>query len=87
MTYEKEMTAPVASVGADAEQSSQICTDNSITDNSEKFNDYEEFFRQQQKELLRQMDPSYLKTVTMTELYDNVFESGTEIIEGLLSAL
>ncbi len=84
MTYEKEMTAPVASVGADAEQSSQICTDYSITDNSEKLNDYEEFFRQQQKEMLRQMDPSYLKTVTMTELYDNVFESGTEIIEGLL---
>lgn len=84
MNTEKEMTAPVASVGADAEQSSQICTDNSITDNSKKFNDYEELFRQQQNELLRQMDPSYLKTVTMTELYDNIFESGTEIIEGLL---
>lgn len=84
MNTEKEMTAPVASVGADVEQSSQICTDNSITDNSEKFNNYEEFFRQQQKEMLRQMDPSYLKTVTMTELYDNVFVSGTEVIEGLL---
>ena len=84
MNTEKEMTAPVTSVGADAEQSSQICTDNSITDNSKKFNDYEELFRQQQNELLRQMDPSYLKTVTMTELYDNIFESGTEIIEGLL---
>lgn len=31
MTNEKEMTAPVVSVGADTEQSSQTFTDNSIT--------------------------------------------------------
>ena len=32
MNNEKEMTAPVVSVGADTEQSSQNLTDNSLTD-------------------------------------------------------
>ena len=32
MELEKEMTAPVVSVGADTEQSSQNLTDNSLTD-------------------------------------------------------
>ena len=32
MNKEKEMTAPVVSVGADTEQSSQNLTDNSLTD-------------------------------------------------------
>lgn len=32
MNNEKEMTAPVVSVGADTEQSSQSLTDNSLTD-------------------------------------------------------
>ncbi|MEG0593898.1 MAG: AAA family ATPase [Christensenella sp.] len=85
MTYEKEMTAPVASVGTDAEQSSQIFPANSIPDNYQEFNSFDEFFRQQQKELLRQMNPSYLKTVTMAELYDTVFESQTPLIDGLLN--
>ena len=84
MIDKKEMTAPVASVGADAEQSSQKCTANSISENPEEFNTFDEYFRKTQQEMLRQMDPSYLKTVTMKELYDNVFESETELIEGLL---
>ena len=32
MTNEKEMTAPIVSVGADTEQSSKNLTDNSLTD-------------------------------------------------------
>lgn len=84
MAIEKEMTTPIASVGADAEQSSQIYTNDSITDSSKEFNNYEEFFRQQNEELLRQMDSSYLKTVTMTDLYENVFEGESELIEGIL---
>lgn len=45
MIDKKEMTAPVASVGADAEQPSQKCTVNSIPENSEEFNNPEEYFR------------------------------------------
>ena len=37
-----------------------------------------------QREILRQLDPSYLKTVSMTTLYDTVFEVQTPLIDGLL---
>lgn len=38
MKNKKEMTAPCVSVGADAEQSFQKCSNNSITDKTIKFN-------------------------------------------------
>ena len=38
---EKEKTAPVVSVGADTEQSSQKCTANIITYDSSNFNSFE----------------------------------------------
>lgn len=84
MSMEKEMTAPAASVGADAEQSSQKNTINSIPENSFKFNDFEKDFRRMQQEMLRQMDPTYLKTVSMTELFDSVYASKPPLIDGLL---
>ena len=80
MTNEKEMTAPVVSVGADTEQSSQKCCNNSITENAENINSFEEI----QKELRKMLDPSYLKTMSMTELYDTVFQSRPPLIDGLL---
>jgi len=86
MSMEKEMTAPAASVGADAEQSSQKNTINSIPENSSKFNDFEKDFRRMQQEMLRQMDPTYLKTVSMTELFDSVYASKPPLIDGLLHA-
>lgn len=68
---EKEMTAPVVSVGADTEQSSQNLIDNSLTDFDPNFKSGDEM----QREILRMMDPSYLKTVSMSELLDNVYQS------------
>lgn len=41
MSRQREMTAPVASVGADTEQSSRISTENSITQNGKKINSLE----------------------------------------------
>lgn len=84
MSMEKEMTAPAASVGADAEQSSQKNTINSIPENSSEFNDLAEDFRKMQREMLLQMDPTYLKTVSMTELFDSVYVSKPPLIDGLL---
>ena len=51
MEFKKEMTAPVVSVGADTEQSSQNLADNSLTDFDPDFkgND-DEFYREIQKE-------------------------------------
>ena len=42
MNKEKEMTAPVVSVGADMEQSSQNLTDNSLTDFGPNFKGFDE---------------------------------------------
>lgn len=84
MENKKEMTAPNVSVGADTEQSIQKCTDISINDNDENIKDLDESFRVMQREMLRQMDPSYLKTVSMSALYDTDFETQTALIDGLL---
>jgi len=74
------MTAPVVSVGADTEQSSQNLTDNSLTDFDPNFKGGDEM----QREILRMMDPSYLKTVSMSELLDNVYQSKPPLMDGLL---
>ncbi|MDR2046341.1 MAG: helicase RepA family protein [Clostridiales bacterium] len=79
MTDKGKTTAPVSSVGADEEQS--FADNNSITDNAEKSNDY---FDEWQREMLRTMDPSYLRTVSMSELYDTVYRSKPPLIDGLL---
>ena len=71
MIDKKEKTAPNVSVGADTEQSIQKCTDMSINDNDENI----KYFEEMQREMLRQIDPSYLKTVSMSALYDTDFET------------
>ncbi len=48
------------------------------------FKGYEQTFEEMQREILRQLDQSYLKTVSMTTLYDTVFEVQTPLIDGLL---
>ena len=80
MNNEKEMTAPVVSVGADTEQSSQNLTDYSLTDFDSDFKGFDKM----QREILRMMDPSYLKTVSMSELLDNVYQSKPSLVDGLL---
>ena len=80
MTNKKEMTAHVVSVGADTEQSSQNLTDNSLTDFDSDFKGFDEM----QREILRMMDPSYLKIVSMSELLDNVYQSKPPLVDGLL---
>ena len=80
MENKKEMTAPNVSVGADTEQPSQKSTANIITTEDENFKSFEEI----QREMIRMMDPSYLKTLSMTELYDTVYKSKPPLIDGLL---
>ena len=79
----KKMTTPIVSVGADTEQSPNVCND-SITDSAEIFKDLEKSLREMQREMLRQMDPSYLKTVSLSALYDTDFEPTEALIDGLL---
>ena len=77
---EKEMTAPVVSVGADTEQSSQNLIDNSLTDFDPNFKRFDAV----QRKFLQMMDPPNLKTVSMSELLDNVYQSKPPLMDGLL---
>ena len=78
---EKENAAPNASVGADAGQQFSNKYDNNIPDAGAESN---ENFDELKKKLRRMQDPAYLPTVTMTELYDTVYESRPPVIDGLL---
>ena len=78
---EKENAAPSASVGADAGQRFSNKYDNNIPDAGAESN---ENFDELKKKLRRMQDPAYLPTVTMTELYDTVYESRPPVIDGLL---
>ena len=80
MIDKKEKTAPNVSVGADTEQSIQKCTNISINDNDENIKCFEEM----QRELMLSLDPLYLKTMSMSELYDTVYQSKPPLIDGLL---
>lgn len=80
----KKMTAPIVSVGADTEQSILKQTNNSITDFNEFDKSLDDYLEKMQKEFSKQMSPSYLKTVSMSELYDTVFNVQTPLIDGLL---
>ena len=82
---EAKRTVPVPSVGADGEQPiSQICTTNSISEAATENNPQDESMEDILRELQRTSDPAYLYTVSMNELYQNVYQSRPPIIDGLL---
>ena len=81
---EKEMTAHVASVGADTGQSPQnICID-SIAHTKEKINDFHQIYEADERNFPLLKNSRKLKTVTMEELYEKVFDATVPIIEGVL---
>ena len=80
MNDTKEMTAPNASVGADAGQS--LNQDNSSI--TEPADNYNEKMQKVVRELQKMCDPAYLNTFSMNDLYDQVFTGRQPIIEGLL---
>ena len=75
----KIMTVPNVSVGADTEQPSQDCN-YSIND----FNDFGKTVELLEEEPLNEDLFQPLNTVTMSELYENVYLSRPPIIDGLL---
>lgn len=80
----KEKTVPYTSAPPDEGQSNQKPIDNIIPDGEENINSFEEKFAQMQRELRKSMDPSYMKTVTMSELYETAYLSKPAIIDGIL---
>jgi len=91
MSPENEAAAvPHASVGADAGQPLSSITGQSISDKKSEINtEDEETEKDLQAKLLKMRqfnDPAYLPTVTMQELYENVYHSRPPLIDGLLYA-
>lgn len=82
MLNKNKMTAVNASMAIESQQSSEPI--NSINEDNEKIKYCDKDFEAYQREMLKMLDPSYLKTVTMTDLYETVFERQSGLIEGLL---
>ena len=80
MENRKEKTAPNASVGADTEQPIFKNTKSSISECEENIKSFEEM----QREIQLSLDPSYLKAVSMNELFDTQYQSKPPLIDGLL---
>ena len=74
MNEKEKTTVPIPPVGTDGEQSLTYVSINPIDESME------EMLRQMQ----RMSDPSYLATMTMSQLYDTVYENRLPIIDGLL---
>ena len=85
MIFEDEkMAVPAQSVGADWEQPMYNNTNESITNYEEENNADEEDFYEKCLRKIWLDDPNYLPTVSLNELYDNVYQSRLSIIDGLL---
>jgi RecA-family ATPase len=83
MPFEEKATALIPSVGADGGQPISINTNQSIADAPAEINEnfgFEEVARQ-----MRQYDsPGYMRTFSMSDLYENVYDSRPPIVDGLL---
>ena len=84
MQENEKTTVPVPSVGADGEQSLSYVTNEIITTGNEEINPIDESMEEMLRQMQRMSDPSYLATMTMSQLYDTVYESRLPIIDGLL---
>lgn len=85
MILDKEKTtAPIPPVGADGEQSLSYVTEQIITTENEEINPSEENMEEILRKMQRMNAPAYLPTMTMSQLYDTVYESRLPVIDGLL---
>ena len=84
MQENEKTTVPIPSVGADGEQSLSYVTNEIITTGNEEINPIDESVEEMLRQMQRMSDPSYLATMTMSQLYDTVYESRLPIIDGLL---
>lgn len=80
MENKKEKTAFNPSVGADERQPIQKNAENSISEYEENIKSFEEM----QREMQLSLDHSYLKAVSMNELFDTQYQSKPPLIDGLL---
>ena len=87
MNHENKAAAvPCASVGADAGQPLSQKPELSIAEENAECNEPTRNFSDMQKLMRRLNDPAYLPTVSMNDLYENVYQSRPPIVDGLLCA-
>ena len=84
ITEKEKTTVPVPSVGADGEQPFSYVNDEIISTCGEEINPLDENMEDIFIQMERMSEPSYLPTMTMSQLYDTVYESRLPIIDGLL---
>ena len=81
---ETKRTVPVPSVGADGEQPISQTTTPSIAEEMAENNPQEKNYREMLRQMQRMSDPAYLHTVSMNDLYQNIYQSRPPVIDGLL---
>lgn len=84
MNEKEKTTVPIPPVGADGEQSLSYVSNEIISAETEEINPIDESMDEMLRQMQRMSDPSYLATMTMSQLYDTVYESRLPIIDGLL---
>ena len=75
---------PIPPVGAGGEQPVQKTTGLSITEDLTENNPLEQTLEEKLRLMQRMSDPAYLYTVSMSELYETVYQSRPPVIDGLL---
>lgn len=80
----EKTTAPFPSVGADGGQPLSQKPTSSISEDSTENNPPEKDLDEMLRQMQRFNDPAYLPTISMRDLYDNVYQSRPPIIDGLL---
>lgn len=85
MIPEKTKAAvPIPPVGAGGEQPVHKTTDLSIAEDLTENNPPEQTLEERLRLMQRMSDPAYLHTVSMSELYENAYQSRPPVIDGLL---
>lgn len=82
--FQEKTTTLDSSVGADDGQPLHNTTDKIIADENSESKETEKSLEAYQRDILRMMDPAYLLTVSMNELYETVYPSRPPLIDGLL---
>ncbi len=83
---DEKAAVPIPPVGADGEQPVHKTTAPSIAEDLSENNPPEQSLEEKYRQMQRMNDPAYLHTVTMRELYENVYQSRPSVIDGLLYA-
>ena len=82
---ETKRTVPIPSAPTDGEQPNSQTTTQSIAEETAENNPQEESLEEMLRDMRRMSDSAYLHTVSMNDLYQNIYQSRPPVIDGLLT--